>query len=357
MLSKYGLPLLAAGLLAFAMTHVLAMQKVPPKLDPVVPPARSPFNNTVAGAGLVEPETENIYVGAAVPGVVLEVHVKVGQGVKVGDPLFTVDNRHLQAQLKAREADLTSAKSQLGKLEALPRPEEVPVKQAKVREAQAGLSDQEVLWKRTKGLYETGGRSGAVTEEEYVRRRQAYEMAQQQVAAAMADLELLKAGAWEADKIVSRAAIAQADAQKQMVKTELDRTIVRASVAGEVLQVNVRPGEYVGAAPGQSFVILGNVTKLHVRVDIDEHDIPRYRPGAPARANPRGDAKQQHRLTFVRVEPLVIPKRSLTGSTGERVDTRVLQVIYSVDPTDLVKARLYVGQQVDVFIDSAGESK
>lgn len=353
MLSKYGVPLFAAGLIIFAINHVIAMQKTPPKLDPAVPPARSPYGNTVAASGLVEPKTENISIGAAVPGVVYTVHVKVGQKVDQGQPLFTVDNRHLEAQRKARESELLSAEAQLAKLMAMPRPEEIPVKQAKVNEAAANLADQELMWKRAKGLYESAGRSGAITEEEYIRRRQAYEMAQQQEIMAQSDLKLLKAGAWEADKAVARAAIAQAKAQLEMVKTELERTIVRASVSGEVLQMNVRPGEYVSSSPGQgqAYIVLGNVTQLHVRVDIDEHDIPRYVPGSKAQANPRGDAKQFHQLSFVRIEPFVVPKRSLTGSTGERIDTRVLQVIYSVDPGQKEVPRLYVGQQVDVFID------
>ena len=47
----------------------------------------------------------------------------------------------------------------------------------------------------------------------------------------------------------------------------------------------------------------------------------------------------------------MIPKKSLTGNTTERVDTRVLQVIYEFDPTD--RPPLFVGQQVEVFIDAA----
>lgn len=84
-------------------------------------------------------------------------------------------------------------------------------------------------------------------------------------------------------------------------------------------------------------------------MDIDEHDIPRFKTGSSARANPRGDAKQFHNLKFVRIEPFVVPKRSLTGSTGERIDTRVLQVIYAVESSEKDATRLYVGQQV-VFV-------
>jgi hypothetical protein len=88
-------------------------------------------------------------------------------------------------------------------------------------------------------------------------------------------------------------------------------------------------------------------------VDIDEHDIPRFRPGAPAKATLRGDPRHEFRLSFVRVEPYVVPKKSLTGDNTERVDTRVLQVIYCFDQVD---RPVYVGQQLDVFVDCAAAS-
>ena len=97
---------------------------------------------------------------------------------------------------------------------------------------------------------------------------------------------------------------------------------------------------------------MGNLHPLHVRVDIDEHDAPRFRPGAAARASLRGTPEVSYPLQFVRVEPYVVPKKSLTGDNTERVDTRVLQVIYDLDVKD---RPIYVGQQMDVFID-AGDS-
>jgi hypothetical protein len=88
---------------------------------------------------------------------------------------------------------------------------------------------------------------------------------------------------------------------------------------------------------------------LHVRVDIDENDAWRLVPGAPARAFVRGNSRLSTELSFVRVEPYVVPKRSLTGDSTERVDTRVLQAVYSFDPKSLP---VYVGQQMDVFIEA-----
>ncbi len=52
----------------------------------------------------------------------------------------------------------------------------------------------------------------------------------------------------------------------------------------------------------------------------------------------------------MKLEPFVIPKRSLTGDATERVDTRVLQAIYEIaESAD--SATVFVGQQMDVFID------
>src|SRR5437763_13927287 len=116
MVRKIGFPLLALFLLGFAVLHVVRAQHRPPKLSPPVPPARMPFGSGVAGAGLIEARTENISVGSHLPGVVTEVYVKVGQRVAQGAPLFRLDDRALKAELRVREAALSSARAQLDKL-------------------------------------------------------------------------------------------------------------------------------------------------------------------------------------------------------------------------------------------------
>ena len=85
------------------------------------------------------------------------------------------------------------------------------------------------------------------------------------------------------------------------IEVELDRLIVRSLLAARILQVNVRPGEFVGTPPNQPLVILGNIEQLHVRVDIDEYDIPRFSREATAVAMPRGNLQERYPLSFVRV--------------------------------------------------------
>jgi multidrug resistance efflux pump len=348
MFRKYALPLIALGLLVFAVVHVVTAQQEAPPLAPPREPARASFAHSVAGAGIVEAQTENIAIGSALPGVVMEVYVpveKVGQRVQKGDPLFRVDDRALKAQLRAQEATLAAAEAQLAKLEAMPRPEELPPSEAKVKVAQANVNIQEDLASRARRLVSTR----AMADEDANQRVLALETARQQLGQANADHALLKAGAWKPDKDIAYAAVLQARAQIEQTRTELERSVVRAPVDGDVLQVNVRPGEYVGAPANQALVVLGSVHQLHVRVDIDEHDIPRFRPGAAAQAMVRGNPQVSFALRFVRVEPYVIPKKSLTGDNTERVDTRVLQAVYAIEKTD---QPVYVGQQLDVFIDA-----
>jgi HlyD family secretion protein len=338
------LPLVAVGALAFAAVNVIRAQSKSEHVAPAIAPAATPFRNSVAGAGIAEPRTENIAVGTHVGGVVAQVFVKVGTHVQAGDSLYRIDDRQLRGTLAVREAALASAEAELSRLEKMPRPEELPAGVAKIDEAKANLEAQQDLFERSRRLRS----QSAISEEEFVRCQQGFKAVQQQLARAEAEYALLRAGAWEPDKAVARAAVTRAKAEVEQTRLDMDRLLVRAPLEGDVLQVNVRLGEYVSTPHSLAPIVLGDLHTLHVRIDIDEHDIARFAPGLPAKATVRGDSHRDYPLTFVRVEPYVIPKKSLTGDSSERVDTRVLQVIYAFRPGE---RSVYVGQQLDVFID------
>ena len=291
------IPVVAAAMLVFAVIHVVGAQQVPPKPPPPVEPSRTPFGKTVAGAGIVEPANEAsgtsaVSVGSQEAGLVVSVPVRIGQEVKAGELLVELDKRQAESQLN--------------------------VNQAQVAVARATERQTEDTFKRD--LMTT---REAVSDQQRIIDEEAWKLAQ-------------------AQRQVAEAAVRQA-------QTNLDLMDITAPSAGTILQVNVRPGEYISVFGGQGLVLMGNLQTLHVRVDIDEHDIPRFRPGAPARASLRGTPDVSYPLTFVRVEPYVVPKKSLTGDNTERVDTRVLQVIYDLDVKDRA---IFVGQQMDVFIDA-----
>ena len=339
------LPAVSLLMIGVATYHLVRTSRTPPSLDPPARPPRAPYGDTIAGSGLIEPCTENITLGTYAAGVVQEVCVKIGEHVDAGAPLFRIDDRQWQAERAVREARLATAVAQMALLEEQPRREELPGSAARVREAQAHLAEAEERFARGQKLHDRQAMSG----EEFAQRREALTVAQAQLAKAQADDELLRAGAWEFDKQLARAAIAEAEAQVAQARAGIERLTVTAPVTGTVLQVNVRPGEYAAQSANQQLVVLGGLETLHVRVDVDEADIPRFQEGLAARGFVRGDSERPIDLQFVRVEPYVVPKKWLTGGSTEQVDTRVLQVIFAVRHPDFP---LRVGQQLDVFLEA-----
>jgi len=310
MITKYVLPIVAVAGLIFAILFVRAGNKAVPASQPVAQPAAAPFAAYIAGAGIVEARGENIAVGATVGGAVTQVFVKVGDSVKTGAPLFKIDDRDLQAQLLTTRAAVATSKAQ-------------------VAVAEAGLADLRNQFEIYDTIKQTDPR--AVSKDEYDKRK---------FAMATSDATLLQA----------KAQVDAALAGVQANETLIDRTLVRAPSDAEVLQVKVRAGEFAPAgAMAQPLMLLGDTSKLHVRIDVDENDAWRLQKNAKAKAFLRGNSELSTDCDFVRVEPYVVPKRSLTGESTERVDTRVLQVLYSFERNALP---VYVGQQMDVFIEA-----
>jgi HlyD family secretion protein len=348
------LPLVAVVMVALTVQHIAARQQPIPKTNPAIEPPRSHFDRTVAGTGIVEPRTENISIGSHLSGVVGKVFVRVGNKVAAGMPLFELDTRQIDAEIRIRESKLQSAKEQLARLVAMPRPEDVPVIEAQRREADAVMQQNADAHARTVRL----GRSGASTDEQIVQAKLKLDASRAQLDRTRADELRLKAGSWKADTSVSQAAVNMAQADLDWARNErLRHRVVAPTVTAtngecvefEVLQVNIRPGEYVSTPSSQTLMILGDTAARHVRVDIDEHDIPRFSQHAAAYGHVRGDSGRKYPLSFVRIEPFVIPKKSLTGDSTERVDTRVLQALYRIDAA---APQPLFGQQMDAFIEA-----
>jgi multidrug efflux pump subunit AcrA (membrane-fusion protein) len=305
---KYLLPLLALVGLFFAGYTVVSSNQPMPIAQAVAEPSSSPFKEFIAGAGIIEAKSQNIAIGTPLPRIVTRVAVKVGDAIKEGSPLFYLDERDTRADLAIKEADLAKAT-------------------ASVNEAKAALTDTQTL----ENLAESVTDKRAISREELLRRHNAVTIAQAKLDSA-------------------KAVVQQAQASIANSKTTLERLIVRSPIDGEVLQVNLRAGEFAQAgALTTPLMLIGNIDQLHVRVDIDENDAWRFDKHTKAVAYLRGNRTFKVDLELAYLEPFVIPKKSLTGDSTERVDTRVLQALYSFDRKQLP---FYIGQQMDVFIET-----
>lgn len=305
------LPVLAVIGLVVAIVVAVRSQKKNPPAEPVAQPAQAPYASYIGGAGIVEASTENIQLGTSIAGIVKTVFVKVGDTVRQGDKLFLIDDRELEANLLVKEASLVQAEGAL-------------------EEAKASLQDYETRFKLVQNVTDRR----ALSVDDFEQRKNAVLL-------------------YKAKLVSAKAEVLAAQAALQAARTDLDRLLVRAPVDCMVLQVNIRPGEYAQTGVlDDPLMLLGDNNLLHIRIDIDENDAWRFKPGSQAMAFMRGNSKLNCTIKFVRTEPYITPKESLTGDSTERIDTRVLQVIYGFDRNALPA---YVGQQMDVFIETPEE--
>lgn len=262
--------------------------------------AQTTYKSEIAGIGVIEPQSQAIKIGTNISGVVSEVYVKVGDKVKKGDALFTVDDREAKANLELKKAQLVSAK-----IDAAQKKSEF-------------------------AMYRSISDARAYSKDEFNKKQSAYQIAQQKVSEVQAEINL------------SEVVIA-----KSTVVSPID---------GEVLKIDVRAGEYAqSAALANPLMLIGDLSKLHLRVEIDEAQIAKFSPTKQAIGYLRGNPQVKIVLNFVRIEPNVVAKLSISGTNDQKIDSRVLQIIYSFDNN--VQNQVFVGQQMDVYIDAENQQE
>lgn len=322
MTRKYLLPVLALLGVAAAVAMVLDGNRTPPATKAVFQPAEAPFASAIFGPGIVEASTQNISIGTPVSGIVMDVYVKWGDRIKRGEPLFKVDTRDLDAQLIPAKAKVDEAQSQLSSANA------------NVTQTKDALAKAENHLAIGKDL----SPGVSITAEDLANRNFDVEIAKAALESAQAQVRQIQAQ------------ITSATAQVRQIQDEIKIRTVRAPVSGSVLQLQIFPGEYAQSGTASTpLMVVGNDTVLYVRVEIDQSDAWRFRPGARAIAYIRGNANLKTPLEYVRTDPDVVPQTLLTGDATQRTDTRVLQVIYRFDHSSLPT---YVGQLMDVFIQA-----
>lgn len=309
-----------AGIIGAAQLAATARPNNPVLPPPVEPPVK-PSARAIAAAGLVEAVRENTAIGVPIPALVTAVDVKVWDKVKAGQPLMRLDDRDLRATLGSLRAAESAAKAETESAEAT---------FAATDAERRRIADTLTRWNAIDN-------PRAISAEDLARVRSEAEVATARLAAARAGVTRAQANAE-----LAAAKVAECE-------TLIERLVVKAPIDGTVLQVNTRAGEFASPGAARAPIIIGDIETLQLRCDIDEQIAPRMRPGLPAIAYLKGDATHRIPLIFERIEPFVVPKQSLTGASIERVDTRVLQVIYSF-PSDAARP-VYVGQQMDVYIE------
>lgn len=350
----------ALGILAgIGAAVVFGMEEAP--LPPRFKPASDPYGKGIFATGIVEsalPNGENINIYPEVSGTVTRVLVAEGQAVTAGTPLLAIDDSVQSATVAQLRSQAEAAKAMLEELKAQPRKETLHVSEAQLSSSEASLKMAEDQWRKQKASFDINPKS--VSRDALDNARNAFEVAKANLGVAKRQYELTRAGAWIYD-IRNQESQYQALEKAYLASSALlAKYVLKAPSDGAVLRINAPEGGYVSpqgsyAAYTAGFdpvLVLGtNSAELNVRCYVDEILVHRLPPADKVKAQMsiRGtDIKLP--LAFVRVQPYVTPKIELSSQRTERVDVRVLPVIFHIDkPQDV---RLYPGQLVDIYIGS-----
>ncbi len=233
-------------------------------------------------------------MGVDIAGIVSKIYVSAGAKVKVGQPLFMIDDREAKANYDLKKASYRAS-----------------IIQTK------DLKEQFKMVKRIKN-------KEAISKDEMNKKQYAYELAVEKENQAKAELKL--------------------------AKIAFDKRIIKSPIDGEVLKVNVKLGELYGQGFNpKASMLIGDLAKMYVRIEVDEIESHKVKNGGEAIAILRGNSDLKIPLEFVRIEPYIVPKTTITGAASEKIDTRVLELLYSFDNSEY---KILVGQQMDVYINT-----
>lgn len=305
-------------------------------------------DDVVGGNGEVEPAHRETRVAAQNTAVVQAVLVREGEHVKAGDVLVQLANGVEKAALAAAEAELEGERANYTRTLKGLRMEDVA---AAIAEAQAAKSRAELsssVLARTEQLAKTG----AATADELDRAKRQAQADDATWKSLDARARAAEAGSRREDIAFQRARVLAAEARVAQAQATLDRLAVKAPIDAEVLQVKVRAGELYTFQGSEPLVVLGDTSRLRVRMDVDERDVARVQVGASAYV--RADAWGDRRFTgkVVEIARRFGRKNVRTDDPIEKNDTKILETVIELDSN----ADLIPGQRVTCYVTTSRDA-
>jgi HlyD family secretion protein len=325
---------------------------------PVFAPVSSPYDSAIYANGIIESDQSsgsNVNIYPEVSGPVTKVFIHEGQEVAAGAPLFTIDDSIQRANTEELRLQAEASLSVLNELKAEPRPETLAVSAAQVGQAESNLKAAKDQYDKDRASFDIDPKS--VSRDVLDTAEDATKQAASGLDVARKQYELTRAGAWSYDVANQEKQYGALLQAYEAAKALLVKYTVKAPIAGVVLSVYATLGSYVSSqgafdpyteAFDQPVIMSPPQEYLAVRCYVDEILVSRLptKWHIEATMSPTGtDLKVP--LEFVRVQPYVSPKIELSNERQERVDLRVLPVIFRFQKQDIP---VYPGQLVDVYI-------
>jgi len=328
-------------------------------LPPTFNPAPNPYAKGIYATGIIESyqtsgQNTNIYPEVA--GTITKILVAEGAHVRQGEPLLLIDDSIQRATVEQQKSQAEAALTLLQELKAQPRKENLEIAKAQVEQADASLKNVQDQLDKQRELYELY--PSGISRDTLDNAINAVKVAKANLDVAHRQYDLTQAGAWTYDIANQERLYEAASKAFKASSALLAKYTIKAPVDGVIFSIKAAVGSYVSPlgtydtyTQGMSPVLVMGSSQayLGVRCYIDEILIHRLPPASQMRAQMfiRG-TNTSIPLQFVRVQPYVSPKIALSNERTERVDVRVLPVIFRFERSKEIE--LFPGQLVDVYV-------
>jgi multidrug resistance efflux pump len=301
-------------------------------------------NSNFTAPGRVEGASPTLSIGVAAAGIVDEVLVREGSRVRAGETLIKFDCRPMEADVRARNAQLEAAQAAFDRARNGSRPDEIAVGEAIVGYSQARADEAQKTLDRTEALKE----GVTVTTAHILEVQRDARISAAQLAEASARLSLLRAGSREEDIRRAQALRDAAAADLDSARARLDQCTVRAPVDGTVIDVLANKGQYLSLAVPQPLLHLVQDGRLRVRAEVEVHDASRVCAAQNATIVPEAFPNARIRAHVASISPMVAPQSIMTAAANASPKD-VLAVMLDIDSSAPTPP---IGSAVTVNFDS-----
>jgi HlyD family secretion protein len=290
--------------------------------------------------GRVEPWSGEIRIGSPAVGRVGDVLVRPNDQVFAGEALLRVEDDEVRSRHAKAEAQVNMRKRARG----TPAPPRGAVDRRRLEDLVADSAHAVFLARMAVDEAATARRTGSGNEEALASARK--ELSEAQEAVRQRQAELIK---YDAENSITPNEI---DGQLTLARLELraaeaalENLVIRSPIDGTVLQVNVRAGEIASPSGALPLVVMGNISALRVRAEIDERDFGEIRVGHAVIVRSGAFRGRDMAGKVSLIAPIIEPGR--IGARGQRgvTDVNVAEVLIDL----LQPGPLAVGMKVDVY--------
>lgn len=303
--------------------------------------APSKIDWLAAAPGRIEPRTGLVRVGAQLLGRIADVTVKLNDTVEEGELLIRLDDDEARARLQAAETEAASRKRERDAQALDKAREDVRKSEDAVFSAERTLTnarfelEYELQAKRqgngSDSRIADARRSMTSAKEKLQKERAAY-------ATAQAKADVPAPSRLESALQAARSDVAVAEAL-------LEKTRIRAPVAGTILQLPAKAGEMVAPSPEQALAVIGDMSLVRLKAEVDEHDVAKIKVGGKVAVKSNAYPGREFEGHVAALAPtLASPKFALRGARRP-TDVEVLEVTIDLDG----EIPLLPGMRADAF--------